>query len=285
MNTSLNDTRLQTTVAALWRQRHDARNWQILALGTLLLFNLATLDYGAHLLPSLTAVAATLLTQLWFTRRLRLPLDLRSPLITGLSLSLLLRVDGLWVMACGGIAAIASKYLLRLRGAHCWNPAAFGIVAMLLSGHAWVSPGQWGTSAWLAALFGLLALLVLTRAGRASTALLFLATFGACLLLRAWRLGDPPSIPLHQMQSGALLLYAFFMITDPRTTPRQALPRALFAVAVALLAFHLAYHLQLRPALYWALFALAPLVPLLDALSAATLRAAAPSPAPMETVR
>ena len=276
----------RAAVAAAWhKQRSDARNWQILALSVLLSYNLATLDYGSHLAPSLVAVAMSLATQTLFTRWRRQTLDLRSPLITGLSLSLLLRGDGLWIMAGGAAAAIASKYLLRVRGRHCWNPACFGIVAMLLTGHAWVSPGQWGTSAWLCALFGLLAVAVLSRAGRVSTALLFLAAFGGSLLLRAERLGDPLTIPLHQMQSGALLLYAFFMITDPKTTPRGFWPRAVFTIAVACLAHRLAFFYQLRPALYWALFALAPAVPLLDALFRPAPRAASRSPMLMETSR
>jgi Na+-transporting NADH:ubiquinone oxidoreductase subunit NqrB len=285
MDTSSSGTRLQAGLAAPWPQRHDARNWQILALAALLLYNLTTLDYGAHLAPSLVAIAFALGTQFAFTRWFGQKLDLRSPLITGLSLSLLLRGDSLWVMACGAAAAIASKYLLRVSGAHCWNPAAFGIVAMLLTGHAWVSPGQWGASAWLVALFGMLALAVLTRAARLSTALTFLAAYAAGLLLRAQHLGDPLSIPLHQMESGALLLFAFFMVTDPRTTPRHGLSRALFVIAVAALAHYLAFHEQLRTALYWALFALAPAVPLLDALFAAASRAAAPSLHLTETTR
>jgi enediyne biosynthesis protein E5 len=284
MSATVTSSLRDTMVTAWQRLRGDARNLQILALATLLLYNLATLDYGSHLAPSLTTIAVSLATQALFTHWHRLKPDLRSPLITGLSLSLLLRGDSLWIMAGGAAAAIASKFLLRLRGSHCWNPAAFGIVAMLLTGHAWVSPGQWGTSAWLAALFGLLALAVLSRAARLSTALLFLAAYGGCLLLRAQHLGDPLTIPLHQVQSGALLLYAFFMVTDPKTTPRQFWVRAAFVVAVACLAHRLAFFYQLRPALYWALFVLAPAVPLLDALFApAAHPAAAPFPLARET--
>jgi Na+-transporting NADH:ubiquinone oxidoreductase subunit NqrB len=242
--------------------RGDPRNWQIIALGLLLAFNIAALDYGARLLPSLVAIACSVLTQLAFSRRKRA--ELRSPLITGLSLSLLLRGDGLWVIAAGAVCAVASKFLLRARGRHFWNPAAFGIVAMLLTGHAWVTPGQWGSSAVLAAFFALLAAGVLSRAARVNTALLFLLAYAALLALRAVKLGDPWTIPFHQMQSGSILLFAFFMVTDPKTTPRRFAGRLLFVVAVAVLAYRLAFIGQIRPALYWALFVLAPAVPALD---------------------
>src|SRR5262249_14522647 len=42
-------------------------------------------------------------------------LDLRSPLITGLPLSLLLRADTAWLFALAGVTAIGSKFLLRPR--------------------------------------------------------------------------------------------------------------------------------------------------------------------------
>ncbi|MGH7122907.1 MAG: hypothetical protein ACREFI_00950, partial [Stellaceae bacterium] len=102
----------------------DARHYQIAALGLLLIFNIGVLDLGARVLPSLLAIASALGTQAVCSKLWRLPrIDLRSPLITGFSLSLLLRADELWVYAAAGIIAISSKFLLRLDGKHLWNPA------------------------------------------------------------------------------------------------------------------------------------------------------------------
>jgi len=55
-------------------------------------------------------------------------IDLRSPLITGLSLSLLLRADEPWLHAVAGVIAIGSKFVLRIDGKHIWNPAGLAIV-------------------------------------------------------------------------------------------------------------------------------------------------------------
>ncbi len=246
----------------------DARHYQIGALAALLAVNLAVLDFGAAPVPSLAAVAATLASQALFTRLLRLPrLDLRSPLITGLSLSLLLRADALWLYALAGFAAMASKFLIRFNGKHLFNPATFAIVALLYTTHrVWVTPGQWGTAVWLGALMTFLAVMVLQRAARLDIALAFLATWSALLTARALWLGDPLAIPLHQVQNGSLLLFAFFMITDPRSTPDAPAARILFAVAVAALAFWLAFFQQMRPALYVSLAAMHLVVPLLDRL-------------------
>ena len=245
----------------------DARHFQIAALTTLLAFNIAFLDFAARPLNSALAIASALATQALCSRLWRLPaIDLRSPLITGLSLSLLLRADAALIHAAAAAIAIASKFVLRIDGKHIWNPAGFAIVALLLIApdHVWISPGQWGTSAWFATLLAFLAVMVLSSAGRADVALFFLAAHGALLVARAVWLGDPLTIPLHQMQSGSLLIFAFFMITDPKTTPDARIGRLLLAVAVALVAHRLAFAWQMRPALYIALIALSPLTLLID---------------------
>ena len=244
----------------------DARHYQIAALGVLLVFNIAALDLGARVLPSLLAIGSALATQAVCSRLRRLPrLDLRSPLITGFSLSLLLRADEPWVYVAAGIIAISSKFLLRLDGKHLWNPAGLAIVVLLFgTSHVWISPGQWGASVWFAALLAFLAILVLQAARRADISLFFLGAHAALLLARGLWLGDPLAIPIHQLESGSLLLFAFFMISDPRTTPDARVGRLLMAVAVALLAHWLTFFMQMRPALYVALIALSPLTPVID---------------------
>jgi len=250
---------------ALWS---DARHFQIAALSLLLAVNFAWLDFGAKPLYSALAIAAALLTQVICSRLCGLPrVDLRSALITGLSLSLLLRANAAWLPALAGIIAIASKFTLRVDGKHIFNPAGFAIVVLLVStGAVWISPGQWGAGVYFAALVGFLAILVLHAAQRADIALFFLGSHAALLFARAAWLGDPVAIPLHQLQSGSLLIFAFFMISDPKTAPNSRLGRFLLAAAVAVLAHYLAFFLQMRPALYVALIALSPLTLLLDRL-------------------
>jgi enediyne biosynthesis protein E5 len=244
----------------------DARYFQIVALSSLLAVNFVWIDFGTKPLYSVLAIGSALLTQIICSRISRLPkIDLRSALITGLSLSLLLRANEPWLPAIAGFIAIASKFALRIEGRHIFNPAGFAIVVLLLtSSGVWISPGQWGTSLWLATLLAFLAILVLQAAQRSDIALFFLASHAALLYARAYWLGDPLAIPLHQLQSGSLLIFAFFMISDPRTTPDSRAARFFFALAVAVLAHYLAFFMQMRPALYVALIALSPLTPLLN---------------------
>jgi len=246
----------------------DARHYQILALATLVAINLTVIDFGARPLPSALAVGSALLTQVVCSRLFGLPaIDLRSPLITGLSLSLLLRADEVWLHALAGVIAISSKFVLRIDGKHIWNPAGLAIVVLLFgTGHVWISPGQWGAEIWFAALVSFFAILVLHAARRSDVALFFLASHAMLLVARALWLGDPLAIPLHQLQSGSLLIFTFFMISDPRTTPDSRLGRLIFAFAVALLAHWLTFFVQMRPALYVALIVLSPAILLIDRL-------------------
>jgi len=244
----------------------DARHYQIAALATLLTYNFGWLDFGARPLNSALAIASSLATQVLCSRYYGLPsIDLRSPLITGLSLSLLLRADQAWLHALASAIAIGSKFVLRIDGKHIWNPAGLAIVVLLFtSNDVWISPGQWGSAVWFAALLGFFAILVLHAARRSDMALFFLGGHAALLFARAWWLGDPIAIPIHQLQSGSLLIFAFFMISDPRTSPDARLGRFVFAASVALTAHYLAFFMQMRPALYVALIALSPLTLLID---------------------
>src|SRR6266702_1372115 len=244
----------------------DARHYQIAALSTLVIFNFGWLDFGARPLNSALALTSAILTQILCSRLYGLPsIDLRSPLITGLSLSLLLRADETWLYAVAGVIAIGSKFVLRIDGKHIWNPAGFAIVVLLATpAGVWISPGQWGSSVWFAALLCFFAILVLHAAHRSDVAIFFLGSHAALLLARALWLGDPLVIPLHQLESGSLLIFAFFMISDPRTTPDSRLGRFTFALAVALGGHYLAFFMEMRPALYVALIALSPFILLID---------------------
>ncbi len=124
----------------------DARHFQIVALSSLLLVNFTWIDFGAKPLYSALAILSALATQAVCSRLAGLPnIDLRSPLITGLSLSLLLRADAAWLPALAGVIAIASKFVFRLDGKHIWNPAGFAIVVLLFTQHGvWISPGPMG---------------------------------------------------------------------------------------------------------------------------------------------
>lgn len=259
---------MKTLRLGLQRLR-DPRYYQIAVLGCLLMYGILILDFGIRAENAAAIFSFALATQFLAGRIVGLPhFDPLSPLISSLSLTLLLRTDTIWLAAAAAILAIGSKFLLRVQGKHVFNPANFAIVALIiLSEHAWVSSGQWGSAAIGALTLGSLGLIVITRAKRAETTLCFIGAYALLLIGRDIWLGDPMSIPLHQMQNGALLIFSFFMISDPRTSPNTPLGRGVFALLVASIAFVIQFVFYQPNGPILALVMTAPLVPIIDKLS------------------
>ena len=256
----------------VWKRLSDPRCYQVLVLTSLLTFGVTVLDFGIHWQNAIAIMVTAQAVQFWGTRSFGLPrFDPLSALITSLSLTLLLRTDVIVLAALAAVIAIGSKFLVRVRGKHVFNPANVALVSlMLLSDSAWISSGQWGSAAIGALALSCLGFLVLTRARRAETTIAFLLFFGVLLVGRAVWLGDPLSIPVHTLQNGALMIFAFFMISDPKTTPDAAAGRIVYAALVAGIAFviQFVYYVPNGPILALALSA--PLVPLIDALMQGT---------------
>lgn len=247
----------------------DPRCYQIAVLASLVLFGVFVLHFGVTALQFAAIVSTALATQYAGTRLRSLPaFDPLSAVITSLSLTLLLRTDLVAISTLAAVLAIGSKFLVRINGKHIFNPANFGIVAMImLSDRAWISTGQWGSATIGAFALACLGFLVLTRARRAETTLAFLAGFAALVFGRALWLGDPLAIPLHQLQNGTLLIFAFFMISDPKTTPNSKTGRIGYGLLVAAVSFVIQFVFFEPGAPVLALIACSPVVPLIDLLS------------------
>jgi Na+-transporting NADH:ubiquinone oxidoreductase subunit NqrB len=244
----------------------DPRLAQILVLLALCLWGALALDFEVE--PGLAAVVGgcALATQALGARLCGMRFDPRSPMISALSLTLLLRSDDLVFGALAAVLAVGSKFLFRWNGKHLFNPTNFALVVLLLaSDRVWVSSGQWGSEPLLAAALVAGAGWILPRA-RGDITLSFLGCWISLLIGRSLWLGDPLAIPLHQLQSGSLLLFAGFMISDPRTIPNSRGGRSAFAALVALAGFALRFGFHEPNALLYALAAAAPLVPALDHL-------------------
>lgn len=246
----------------------DARLFQILFLGSLLAAGVALRDFSVKPAQVVFAFAAGLLTQAAFVRALRLPrVGLLSAVITCFSLSLLVRADNLWVHPLAAVVAMASKFVVRVRGKHIFNPGNLGaILALTLLPGGWVSPGQWGHEAASAGWFFVLGSVVVQRARRADISWTFLALYLGAVALRVLWLGQKWAVWTHQLENGALLLFAFFMISDPMTIPNHRRGRVLYAALVAAIALVWQYAFFWKNGLLWALFLASPTVPLWDRL-------------------
>ena len=263
------------------RVAHDPRDYQVAALGTLLVLGKLAFGFDVSWLQVGVTLTSALAWQ-WLAAGMGWPstsaantspprFEWKSALISGLSLCLLLRTRILIWAAIAGVVAVGSKFVLRVPRAggggtkHLLNPTNGAIVLLLLCGApVWVSPAQWGHHLPLA--FGVAGFgsLVVHRSARSDVTLAFLAAWAALLFGRAAWLGQAWAAPLHQLENGALALYAFHMISDPKTTPDSRAGRVVFACLVALGAGLVQFVLYRTNGLLWSLAACSLFVPLLD---------------------
>jgi enediyne biosynthesis protein E5 len=264
-----------TVPDAILRLRpHDPRLYQIATLASLLVYGLIWLDFEITPARAALMLATVLVTQAVCdhlsadrSRPEHPPtqVNVRSALISGLSLCLLLRTNRPELAVLAAVVTIAAKFLVRFRGKHVFNPTNGGLVAMLLlTGQVWVSPGQWGSAAFFAFLMACLGSVVVKRASRSDVTYAFILFYGALLFGRSLYLGEPVAIPLHRLESGGLLLFTFFMISDPKTTPDSRAGRVVFAALVAFGAWYVQFRMFRTNGLLWSLAACSLSVPLID---------------------
>jgi Na+-transporting NADH:ubiquinone oxidoreductase subunit NqrB len=252
----------------------DPRLYQIATLSALLVYGLTRLDFEITVARAGLLLATALATQAVCDRLAvrqstpappPAPLNIRSALISALSLCLLLRTNRPELAALAAVLTIAGKFLVRFRGKHVFNPTNGGLVAMLiLTDQVWVSPGQWGSAAFFTFLIACIGSVVVNRASRSDVTYAFIVFYGSLLLGRSLYLGEPLAIPLHRIESGALLLFTFFMISDPKTTPDSRVGRVLFAGLVAFGAWYVQFRMFRTNGLLWSLGACSLSVPLID---------------------
>jgi Na+-translocating ferredoxin:NAD+ oxidoreductase RnfD subunit len=185
-----------------------------------------------------------------------------SAMLTGSGVALIFRVVGTsaddhwstnawWLFATVAGLSLLSKYVIRYRGSHVFNPSNIGlVVAFIVLGSARVEPLDF----WWAPLSApmVLAYAVIIAGGLLITRRLHLlalaATFwvtlaagvsllaasGHCMTAR-WAFAPVcgPDFARVIVISPEVLIFLFFMITDPKTVPEGRVGRIVFAFLVA----------------------------------------------------
>jgi len=247
----------------------DARHYQILFLAAFLLYGINHLGWSYNLTPYFLIFSICILSQSFFCWYYSINISaIKSALISALGLSLLLKTENIWLICLASFLTISSKFLIRYKNKHLFNPVNFGIiVCILFSGEAWISPGKWGNTGFIFFLVGSLGVLVLGKVKRLETSIAFFGSFFILeyfyqVLYKGW----PIDFIFHSFTSGALLLFSFFMITDPRTSPNHVIARVSWAVGIAITSFILQEYFYLKSAPFYVLFFASTLTPFLDHL-------------------
>ena len=185
-----------------------------------------------------------------------------SAMLTGSGVALILRVPGTppndhwsthaWYVFAGVAAfSLLTKYAIRYRGSHVFNPSNLGLViAFVVLGSTRIEPLDfwwapltiWMITAYAVILVG--GLLVTARLRLLAVAATFwialaigvglLAASGHCMTAR-WAFAPVCGFDFWRVIvfSPEVLIFLFFMITDPKTVPAGRVGRVLFGLLVA----------------------------------------------------
>lgn len=163
--------------------------------------------------------------------------SLLSAYITGVSVAILVKPQShlLWPFLLGGFLSIASKYVLRVRGRHLWNPSNFGIGVLLLlaSGNVAILSEQWGNALGTNAVIWAFGLAIVARVGMLHVTATYVAAFLALAAVRSAATGTPFAAEAAPLTGPMYQLFVFFMLTDPRTTVSTRRGRIAVAALIA----------------------------------------------------
>ena len=223
-------------------------------------------EFRLSIAQILISIGTCAVLELWIVlRRQHALVWPASALLTGNGVAFVLRVPGTehgdwwstqgwWIFAGTAAVALLSKYLVRFRGSHVFNPSNFGLVlCFLLLGPGRVEPLDFWWGPMSPALALALAIIVvggfaiLSRLALVGLAVSFWIVFaGVAALVAAtghaitarWHLGPVEGLHLWTILafSPEILVFLFFMLTDPRTVPAGSRQRVRFGVTVALVA-------------------------------------------------
>ena len=142
--------------------------------------------------------------------------------------------------------AIASKYVIRLKGRHIFNPATLGLLVSLWLfglGDVWWAAASIVWVAGFAVPLTLLLIVANYQAGKLRASIPFLVA--TVILYAATQF---ISVPFTATATGLLTFFsslpfyfAFIMLSEPKTSPNAPREQLIFGISVAVLVFALEY--------------------------------------------
>ena len=193
--------------------------------------------------------------------------NIASAYISGISVGILLRSPAFWPYALCAAIAILSKYVVRLKNRHIFNPSNFGICVILFLASEQVTTLsiQWGNNLGAMAVIWCLGSVIIWRLRRFHICAMYVASFLIFAILRAYIVGDPVLSEISPITGPEYQLFIFFMITDPKTTVRSRKGQSIVVFCVAAVEMGLRLHSNIYAPLY-ALFIVGPAALLLEML-------------------
>jgi Na+-translocating ferredoxin:NAD+ oxidoreductase RnfD subunit len=219
-------------------------------------------SYSKTALAIMVAILMELLLGRLFTGKFP---HLASAYISGISVGILVRSPAIWPYALCSMLSITSKYVLRFKGRHLWNPSNFGICAMLFLAPFSVASLsiQWGNTIWPMLIVWTLGSIIIHRLKRFHICATYVLSFILFSAVRSQMTGDPFLAEVAPITGPMYQLFVFFMITDPKTTVQSKRGQVIVAFTVALMEMILRLN-EIVHAPYYALFIVGPAANLIE---------------------
>jgi len=188
-----------------------------------------------------------------------------SAYISGISAGILVRSPLLWPYFLVSLVSITSKYVLRVRGRHIWNPTNFGVsaAAFLAPATVTVLSIQWGNALAPMIIIWVLGSVIVWRVGRAHISATYVASFLFFSWVTSLITGTPWSATVAPITGPMYQLFIFFMVTDPKTTVRAKSGQCVVVFLVAFAEMILRLN-QILYAPFYALFIVGSIAMLID---------------------
>ncbi|HEV2478238.1 MAG TPA: RnfABCDGE type electron transport complex subunit D [Puia sp.] len=191
--------------------------------------------------------------------------NLASAYISGISIGILIRSNMVWPYAMCALLSILSKYVLRYKGRHLWNPSNFGVSWMLFRAPLSVAglSIQWGNNLAAMAVIWCLGLVIVNRAKRLHVSVAYVISFAVLAWVRSLITHDAFLAELSPLTGPMYQLFVFFMVTEPATGVSTKKGRILVVIGVALVEFVLRLYGYIY-APFYALFLVGPICKYFD---------------------
>jgi Na+-translocating ferredoxin:NAD+ oxidoreductase RnfD subunit len=184
---------------------------------------------------------------------------LASAYVSGISVGILVRSPAFWPYALCSLLSITSKYVLRVKGRHLWNPSNFGLCVLL-----WLAPDvvaslsvQWGNDLLPMVVVWMLGSLIIWQVKRFHICATYVVSFMLLAYVRSGLTGHPFLAEVAPITGPMYQLFIFFMITDPKTTVQTTWGQCVVVGLVALVEMLLRLYESVYAPLY-ALFLVGP---------------------------
>jgi len=187
---------------------------------------------------------------------------------SGISVGILVRSPLLWPFALCSVLSIMSKYVLRVKGRHLWNPSNFGLCVLFFPaayGMLDIAPlnTQWGNNMWPMLVIWIVGLYTIWKVKRFHITATYIAAFVALAFVRGFVTGDGFWTEVAPLTGPMYQLFALFMITDPVTTVSSRKGEMGVTVLIAIVEFFLRLA-EFIAAPFYALFLVGPVAMLVD---------------------